>query len=289
MLKNNNKLAISSLGADIAFTVDLDSDGNISNYKDATKFKLKKVVVFLGIIAALMFIYGSYGLIEWRMENINQSKIQVQTKQESKWSELPRQVQDKYSFLAIDFSNLLKRNQEVIGWLKVPNTNIDYPVLQTTNNDYYLTHDIDKKEAKSGSIFADCRSSFPELSFDTLIYGHNRLDKILFGQLLNLENGFPSPNDVFINFNTLTCKYVWQICSVYITDEDDDLYFNRNYSSEEAKRDFIKNLQANNTIPSIALKDLSTGDKYLTLSTCYGGAGTTKRFIVTARLVGEKQ
>ena len=86
----------------------------------------------------------------------------------------------------IDFNSLLGVNDQVVGWLSVDTTNINYPIVQTKNNDYYLNHDINKSLSGSGWTFMDYRNN-PDMSDDnTIFYGHNLLNKTAFGSIDNI-------------------------------------------------------------------------------------------------------
>ena len=86
-----------------------------------------------------------------------------------------------------DYSSVVKVNTDTVGWVKVPNTNIDYPVVQFSNNDYYLNHDFDKKYNYRGAIFMDYRNNPTEFDANTIIYGHNCYDKTMFSELDQYE------------------------------------------------------------------------------------------------------
>ena len=89
----------------------------------------------------------------------------------------------KVPFLSVDFTNLLAKNKDTVAFINVEGTNINYPVVQADDNDYYLKHSFDGKKNQAGWVFADYRNSFTELDKNTILYGHGRLDYTIFGSL----------------------------------------------------------------------------------------------------------
>jgi len=89
------------------------------------------------VLCLLLLIYSSYSIIKWFLENNKSNDIKTHVVKITAIEE----EKDKYPYISIDFTNLLKENNKVKGWIQVPNTNINYPVLQYSDNDYYLNHD----------------------------------------------------------------------------------------------------------------------------------------------------
>lgn len=84
------------------------------------------------------------------------------------------------NLINVDFNELKSINSNTKGWIQVNGTNINYPFVQTTNNKYYSTHSFDKSYNGAGWVFLDYRNSINELSKNTIIYAHGRLDTIMF-------------------------------------------------------------------------------------------------------------
>ena len=89
------------------------------------------------------------------------------------------------SVLNVDFKKLLKQNSDTVGWIYINNTNVNYPIVQTVNNSFYLNHDFNKKSNVAGWIYLDYRADFTNFKKNTVIYGHGRTDKVMFGSLEN--------------------------------------------------------------------------------------------------------
>lgn len=85
--------------------------------------------------------------------------------------------------IAVDWDALKKVNGEVVAWLYCENTPISYPVVQATDNEYYLTHGFDRKKSESGALFLDCRNNIAALDENFIIYGHRMKDDSMFGSV----------------------------------------------------------------------------------------------------------
>ena len=182
----------------------------------------------------------------------------------------------------VDFSNLLFTNKDTVAWIYLRNTNINYPVLQTINNDYYLNHSFDKSYNDAGWVFLDYRNDF-NTSLNNIIYGHSRYDGSVFGTLRNvLEESFlKDKNNHIIKISTPTANTLWQIYSVY-TIKEETYYIKTDFASDEYKtwqNDMLKRSIYNfNTT-------LLDNDRTLTLSSCYNNEDV--RVVVYAKLIKE--
>lgn len=192
-------------------------------------------------------------------------------------------------YVNVDFTQLKKRNEEIVAWLKFDAVDISIPITQTQNNDYYLTHDVDKNPSKLGWVFADARSNMEVMGFNTVFYGHNNSNKQMFGKLkdiLSVTKEEKSKKEI-IQVTTPYSKQVYQIVSVYITNFEDWKYVDQIFVDSAEKQEFIDMIQERNTIEAFG-SDISTMDRILTFSTCYGQAGTENRLVIHAKLVAEE-
>ena len=183
---------------------------------------------------------------------------------------------------SVNFDDLKAINKDTVGWLIVNNTNINYPFVQTNNNDYYLTHSFDKSRNNAGWVFADYRNDFSNLDFNTVIYAHGRKDKVMFGSLTNaLEpSWYTNLDNQLIQLSTLNFNSLWQVFSVYKI-EAESYYITTSFSTNEIKESFIK-MMKQRSIYDFGI-DVNANDKILTLSTCYNNNGI--RMVVQAKLV----
>ena len=183
---------------------------------------------------------------------------------------------------SVDFKNVLKANSDTVGWLIVNNTNVNYPVVQAGDNDYYLTHSFDKSFNYAGWVFADFRNNFDTLSNNTVIYAHGRKDKVMFGSLLKTieSSWYQNKDNQIIQFSTLKYDTMWQIFSIY-TIEAESYYITTDFSSTESFLNFAQTMK-DRSIYNFGI-DIKENDKLLTLSTCLNDKGM--RVVIQAKLV----
>ncbi len=183
---------------------------------------------------------------------------------------------------SVDFTKLKKQNKDTVGWLIVNNTNINYPVVQTTDNDYYLKHAFDRSSNWAGWVFADFRNDFDVLSKNTVIYAHGRKDKVMFGSLMDTlkPKWYQNEDNQIIQFSTLKYNTMWQIVSIYKI-EAESYYISTDFSSDESYEKFLQTM-LDRSIYDFGIP-LNKDDKLLTLSTCFNDKGI--RMVVQAKLV----
>lgn len=181
------------------------------------------------------------------------------------------------------FDTLLKMNKDTVGWISVNNTKINYPVLQSTRNSYYLWRDFNKKQNNFGWIFMDYRNNHETLDQNTIIYGHNVKSGVMFGTIRTMMNPswYKNESNRVITFNTLNKNMKWLMFSTYRIPATED-YLQTSFDSEEEFMDFI------NTIKSRSIHDFNVDikptDKILTMQTC---SSNNTRNVVHAVLIEE--
>lgn len=183
---------------------------------------------------------------------------------------------------SVDYSNVKKENPDTVGWIKVPNTNIDYPVLQFADNNYYLDHNFGKTYDRRGAIFMDCNNDAVNLNSNTIIYGHNCYDKTMFSELTQYDSiDFYKKTPIF-RFDTLEKSYTWKIYAVFITSakdtEDNGYVFNYIYPHMDGENfdGFIN--EVNKRRLYVTDVDINDDDKMLVLSTCARNLDTVNKY-----------
>ena len=171
-----------------------------------------------------------------------------------------------YDFNQINFEELRAVNPDVVAWLRVDGTNVNYPIVQTSDNDFYLNHDITKNPKASGWTFMDYRNSIDMSDDNTIFYGHNLLNRTSFGSLANVftDNWFQSSNH-YIVVVTESKKYVYQIFSCYYIDPE-VYYLQNNFYRDSDYQEFLTKLKSRSNY-DFGL-EVSASDKIITLSTC---------------------
>lgn len=165
-------------------------------------------------------------------------------------------------------------------------TNINYPVVQTNDNEYYLGRAFDKSKNDAGWVFMDYRNDVNNLSDNTIIYGHGRLDKTVFGSLKNsLKKSWQENKDNYIIWlSTPTENMMLQIFSIY-TVKSESYYITTDFKNENDKQTWLDTMGKRNTTTKTT--DVTTSDKFLTLSPCLNNNG--ERVVVQAKLIKKQK
>lgn len=189
----------------------------------------------------------------------------------------------KLPLINVDFSELLKRNSDTVGWINVNNTNINYPVVQKNNNDDYLHKAFDGSKNQAGWIFADYRNDMENFDKNTIIYGHSRLNKTMFGSLFNVlnESWYSNKYNQIIRFSTPTENTMWQVFSVYKINLE-SYYLQVDFDNDSQYLEFLNTLKSRSKYNFNV--SLNENDKIITLSTCSDAAGTG-RIVLHAKLI----
>lgn len=191
---------------------------------------------------------------------------------------------------------LYARNPNIKGWISIADTNISYPVVQTSEDDpeHYLYKDFDGKYDTFGTPFLDARDrlTLDENSDNWVIYGHHMKGKHVFGQLTNYEDLEFYKSHPVIHFDSVYKDMQWKIVSVFVTNtnpnHDNGNVFNYhdyiNFENEETFNDYIGKVKERSILDTGV--DVEYGDQLLTLSTCTYEFDDA-RFVVVARQVRE--
>lgn len=173
-------------------------------------------------------------------------------------------------------------NEDMVGWFKIEDTVIDYPVLQGTDNTYYLKHDINDEPYYYGSIILDYRCDIQNIARNTMIYGHNMKQKIMFHEIVNYKNKEFLDSHPIIEFNTLYDTMKWEVFAVYVVDGGYVYCISYPLAEDEEFQAYIDAIEERNMFQT----DISVGmdDKILTLVTC-SYEFDNARTIVHARLI----
>ena len=239
---------------------------------------MKKIILNILLISFIcILIYSLIQIIEWFNES-NKTSEQIKVIQE-----MANIVEtEETNSTNVDFEKLKKTNEDVVGWIKVKGTNIDYPFVQASNNEFYLDHSFDKTYNKAGWVFLDYRNNINELNKNTILYAHNRKDGTMFETLKNVitKQWDEEQDNLIIKMFTEKENLEWQVFSVYTIENTDD-YLKINFNSNEEFNNFANKLKKRSVF------DFNTNiledDNILTLSTCY--INNQKRVVLHAKLL----
>ena len=204
--------------------------------------------------------------------------IRQEVVEEPKAEEQANKVEEKnYPDLQIDFAGLKESNPDFRGWIYFPALDISYPVVQGQDNDYYLKHSFEGETVNAGCIFMDCGASSDWSDRNTFVFGHNMRDESMFGTFKKLLKGTAScAEDPYFYIYTEDKVYIYEIFSYYETRSTSDRF--ATFTSDAAYDDYVQWAKEHSLFSSDA--DLSSRGNIVSLSTCYGSAGTKKRALI---------
>ncbi len=191
--------------------------------------------------------------------------------------------------LNIDFDSLKSINENGIGWVSVPTVDIEYPIVQGSDNDFYLDHSFDNSFAWTGAIFLDYRNSMDLTDPHSFIYGHHMHDGTMFADLLKYES-----EDFFIENQGYNYFYVYledhinvyEICAVC-----DVTFTDNQYAFRIGTNDSFSTTDYMDYIHSIELYDtgveVDDDDTIVTLFTCQGDSSSKVRHMIHGKLITE--
>lgn len=257
--------------------------------------KRKLIVVLCSVVALASFgYYGVYyyfaGRTQSDYENLSELKgndsIVIRTPNVTIHYE--EEEEDIELTVLEEYEALYNKNKRLIGWLEIDGTNIDYPVMQTTNNEYYLDHNYNQEYDKNGSLFLDADCDVVRRNTNLIIYGHHMKSGKMFGDLNKYSSESFCKEHSIIRFDTIYEKGTYEVMYVFrsrIYNEDEIVFKYYQFFDASSAREFNSNM---NEMAAIALYDTgvtaSYGDELLTLSTC-DYSETDGRFVVVAKRI----
>ncbi len=254
----------------------------------------KIVVAIASVVAAVSFAYfGIYYYFSARtsaeymqLASLKGSTVLAKSQPKNEFS-LHKQTIRMPDVLE-EYQTLYQKNKKLIGWLKIDDTIIDYPVMQTSDNEYYLEHNFNQEYDKNGSLFLDYACSVYPRSTNLIIYGHHMKSGQMFGQLQRYAKESYGEKHSLIQFDSIYEKATYQVMYVFRSQvyNDDDFVFKYyqfiDANSEEEFNSYMSEME------EMSLYDTgvtaSYGDSLLTLSTC-DNSQTDGRFVVVAKRI----
>nr|WP_297864222.1 class B sortase [uncultured Acetatifactor sp.] len=187
-----------------------------------------------------------------------------------------------------EYKNLLLKNRKLIGWVKIDGTSIDYPVMQTVDNEYYLDHNMNQEYDKNGTIFMDKDCDVLKPSTNYILYGHHMRSGKMFGQLDKYKDEAFCEEHPYISFDTIYEKGTYEVMYVFrskVYKETEIAFKYYQFIDANGEQEFDSYMQE---MAALSLYDTGVtaayGDQLLTLSTC-DYQETDGRFVVVAKKV----
>jgi SrtB family sortase len=252
--------------------------------------EIVRKVVF--VAAAVGFIVSGVILGNYFVGNVQSDNILEDVQTMHTTPPTPEEIAKLPDGYLQKFASLYSKNSDIKGWITIPNSKVDYPVMQSKDNDYYLKHAFNKAYNQNGTPFVDYRSEITKdkLSTNTIIYSHNIRGGRYFAQIANYQKlDFYKINPV-ITFDTVYEEAKWKVVSAFITNanrkqDNGQLfdYYNFIDARSDAHFNWFKEEITRRSIISTGV-DLLPTDKLITLSTCTYEIDDA-RFVVVARKV----
>ncbi len=240
------------------------------------RLKIKNILLILFIV---VFLFSTTKIVLFLLDlQNNKNEIKELIKDVT-----DIEIEEDKEVLNIDFDKLSSINSDIVGWIHFNQDKINNPIVHTSDNSYYLNHSFEKKSNQAGTIFMDYRNT----SFDdknVVLFGHSMLDDTMFGSLQDLfkKDFFDKKENHYIDIYNKERKFTYEIFSYYVI-EKEEYYITPSFSNDNDYKKFI------DTIVKRSYKnfniEISTNDYILTLSTCSGTGGTSKRKVVHAKRI----
>ena len=255
----------------------------------------KGVMRILTLLCLAVFLFSAWKLVgifqEYReaeqLYNDAANEFTTLNSDQDKEHAVPVPSMREQAPVEVDFSNLLKINDDIIGWIYMEDTVVNYPLLQGENNLYYLDKTLYKKYLASGSIYLDCDNEPDFSDAHSIIFGHNMKNHTMFGDLSDLRDEDYLKEHPYVDLILTDGTWMrYEICSMYRAHVEDGT-FRAPLNKAKNFKPFMeliteKNMYADSELD---LPVVQEDDKVLTLSTCTEDSADLERFVVHAVLV----
>jgi len=222
-------------------------------------------------------IYSLYNIVMWYFDNNKNEEIKKEINEI-----IEDTIVDDVSDKRINFNKLKSKNKEIVAYIKVPGTKIDYVVTKGSDNAYYLKHNLYKEYNRAGWIFMDYHNKLDGKDKNIIIYGHNTLDGTMFGTLRNVvkKEWYENEDNHIIKLELENETLTYQVFSTYSI-KVEDYYINTIFKDNNEFNTFINTLKKR-SVYNYGV-DVSGEDSILTLSTCTGN-GKSRMVLHAKRL-----
>ena len=250
---------------------------------DMMKKKIRNLIFFIiELILIATIIFSAAKIVKWTINN--KKNKEIVNKISKNINVIENDNEDKEDKYKIDFKNLKEQNNDVVAFIKVNGTNIEYPVVKGTDNSFYLNHSFDKSYNSFGWIFANYSNIFDGSDKNITLFGHAMRDGSMFGSLKNVltDDWHNNTENLSIIFITEKETSLYQVFSTYKV-EAESYYINNNFNSDEDYIDFLNKIKSRSNYDYNV--DLTKDDQILTLSTCY--TNNKYRIVLHAKKISE--
>lgn len=261
------------------------------------KNKREKIIFLIVFFIIIIFMINIIGILYEKSNDADSEKVKKHMEDnlindDNKFNELDEN--EEYTNVLFDTERISKlkelqdQNNDIVGWLEIPNTNISYPILQGFDNSYYMNHNYKKRFSKNGSLFLDKAYDWNKPSENLLIYGHNNrgTDEMFVELLKYKEESFYKEHPI-IRFTTAKEDAIYEIISAFLS----RVYYKREsnvfryyyFINAEKEEDFDYYVSESKKASLYNIETTAEyGDQLITLSTC-DYSQKDGRFVVVAR------
>lgn len=235
--------------------------------KHAKKKDKKSIAIILQLIFWLILIYSLIEIVKWYIDNKQNEEIMEEISNAITVVETEQVTENQEENYKIDFNALKQVNSDTVAFLKINGTEIEYPIVKTRNNEFYLKHSFDKTYNSAGWIFADYRNKLDGTDKNIVIYGHNRKNGTMFSSLRNIlkKEWYNNPENLKIQLITEDEEVFYEVFSIYQI-EKETYYLQTEFNNDNQYLSFVETLK-NRSIKNFGV-ELTTANQILTLSTC---------------------
>lgn len=257
-------------------------------------------LILFGLGVVLLVVYGCLQYKTYKdQEEYKKTIVRFETLKEylvdseptEKREETMPQNTEKADAVRISYQRLFDANEDMIGWLKISGTEIDYPVMQTMEDEeYYLYRNFFKEKDNNGTLILDTDSDITKTSNNLIIHGHNMKSGAMFGGLLDFEQEEFAKEHNQIEFCTRDEERKYEIIAVFrskvYTTEDKVFKYYQFFEAENQEEfdDFYNNIK------KLSIFDTGVtaqyGDEFITLSTCVYHTSNGRLVVIGKRLNG---
>ena len=180
-------------------------------------------------------------------------------------------------------------NHDLVGWIYIPDTVVDYPVVQTEDSEFYLTHDFYGEENVNGQIILDTRCDPYTPSYNLVISGHHMNNGSMFGGLTQYSSRSYWEKHRFVSFDTLMARKEYVIFAAFYSadyDEDEEGFrYNADIQYRKEAEQWLAEIRENQLYDTEI--DADFGDEFITLTTCTRTRRRDGQFVLVCRRIRE--
>ncbi len=267
-----------------------------SNDTNEGRKKSKKVPLYILLVIFLLILLAGLGYVLFvfignlkAQNDYNDLRSKVSVSSDTSTVPQTSGVSDSVADNPVDFDELKEINEDIYAWINIPNTNVDYPVLQSGDSDFfYLDHDIYKNYLFAGSIYSESCNSKDFSDRNTVLYGHNMLDGSMFATLHRFEDKDFFDENKYIYVYQQNRKLTYEIVSAYNYDSR-HLMNSFNFNDDKVFEDYIESVKNPHSVVFNVRSDveLTLDSKLITLSTCLNG-NDDGRYLVQGVLIKDE-